>query len=63
APDSRPSTPTPGRICRLRLDYEIVMSAELGGFDGLQAALEELGLSAVRLVAPGPTGELCPRAS
>lgn len=51
------------RICRLRLDYEIVMSAELGGFDGLQAALEELGLSAVRLVAPGPTGELCPRAS
>jgi hypothetical protein len=44
------------RICRLRLDYEIVMSAELGGFEGLQNALAELGLTAVRLADPDSTG-------
>jgi hypothetical protein len=48
------------RICRLRLDYEVVMAAELGGFDGLAAALEELGLTAVRItdrLADPPPGE------
>lgn len=45
-------TDTWRRICRLGLDYEITMAAELGGFAGLVVTLAELGLTASKLEPP-----------
>ncbi|MEU5736196.1 hypothetical protein ABZ797_46535 [Streptomyces antimycoticus] len=42
-------TDTWRRICRLHLDYDVTMAAELGGFTGLTEALDVLGLTATRL--------------